>query len=281
MCNLFDSQAATYDQRVGVPEGIDREVAHAVLGLAEVRPGEIVVEVGAGTGQIGQWLAQAAVYYVGFDLAPDMLRRFRWRLERWGEARTLLVADGNQPWPLPDATARVIFRSRPVHLLDLEHVVAESFRVARPEGTPLIVGRVQRSTTSLQTQMQHQMQRLLRQHGFQARAGAQHQQQLLVCCCQRGAQAVAPVVVARWRVASAPGAAMATWRDKPGLGGLNLPERIKHAILTDLARWAEVTFDNLEQPVESEVAYVLQGVWLRPEVHGPSGLPPARGGVVG
>jgi len=281
MRNPFDSQAATYDQRVGLPEGIDREVARAVLKLAEVRPGELVVEVGAGTGQIGQWLAQAAVRYVGFDLAPDMLRRFRRRLELWGEARTLLVADGNQPWPLPDATARVIFSSRAVHLLDLEHVVAESFRVARPEGTQLIVGRVQRSTTSLQTQMQHQMHRLLRQHGFRARAGAQHQQRLLACCCQRGAQAVAPVVVARWRAASAPGAAIATWRDKPGLGGLDLPVRIKHAILTELARWAEATFDSLEQQMESEVAYVLQGVWLRPEVHGPSRLPPARSGVVG
>jgi hypothetical protein len=128
--------------------------------------------------------------------------------------------------------------------------------------------------------MQHQMQRLLRQHGFQARAGEQHQQRLLACC-QRGAQAVAPVVVARWRVASAPRAAIATWRDKPGLGGLDLPVRIKHAILTDLTRWAEATFDNLEQQVESELAYVLQGVWLHPEVHGPSRLPPARSGVVG
>jgi hypothetical protein len=124
----------------------------------------------------------------------------------------------------------------------------------------LLVGRVQWSSRSLHTQMKQQVHHLLRQHGLQAYEGEQHQQRLLACCCQYGARTIAPLVVARWRVASMPGEAIATWRNKSGLGGLDLPARIKHAILADLATWAETTFGGLQRQVESEAAYVLQGV---------------------
>src|SRR5262249_44340154 len=105
----------------------------------------------AGTGQIGQWLAHESVRYVGFDLSPGMVHLFQRRLACWGAARTLLVADGDQGWPVREASARVIFSSRALHLLPLNHVVAESLRVARPKGAMLIVGRVRRASSSLQT----------------------------------------------------------------------------------------------------------------------------------
>ena len=266
MDRLFDSQAPTYDQRAGLPEQTCREVARAVLELAEVRPGDLMLEVGAGTGQIGQWLAHDQVRYVGFDLSSGMILRFRRRIACWGTTHTLLVADGNHGWPVKDASVRVIFSSRALHLLPLHHVVAESLRVAWPEGAMLIVGRVQRASLSLQTQMQHQLHALLRQHGLQAREGELHRERLLACLCRRGAEAIPPLVAAEWRVASTLGEAIATWRNKPGLGGLDLPPGLKEAILRELAAWAEATFGDLDRLVESEVAYVLCGAWLRPIV---------------
>lgn len=100
---------------------------------------------------------------------------------------------------------------------------------------------------------------------MQAREGKQYQQQLLACLCQRGAKAIGPLVAARWQVTSTLAEAIATWRNKPGLGGLDLPPRLKEAILIDLAVWARVTFGGLERQVVSEAAYVLHGAWLRPE----------------
>jgi hypothetical protein len=200
---------------------------------------------------------------VGFDLSSGMAHRFRRRVACWGATRTLLVADGHHSWPVRDASVRVIFSSRALHLLPLHHVVAESLRVAWSEGAMLIVGRVQQASPSLQMQMKHQLHALLRQHGLQAREGEQHQQRLLACLCQRGAKAIAPLVVARWRVASTLGEAIATWRNKPGLGGLNPPPRLKEAVLMALAAWAEETFGDLERQVEAEAAYVLHGAWLR------------------
>ena len=266
MGRLFDSQAVTYDQRAGLSEWTCRQVAQAVLALAEVQPGDLVVEVGAGTGQIGQWLAHGSVRYVGFDLSPAMGHLFRRRVACWSAAHTLLVADGNQGWPVREASVRVIFSSRALHLLPLYHVVAESLRVAWSEGAMLIVGRVQQASSSLQMQMKHQLHSLLRQHGLQAREGELHRERLLACLCQRGAKAMAPLVVTRWWVASTLGEAIATWRNKPGLGGLDLPPRLKEAVLMELAAWAEETFGDLEQQVESEAAYVLHGAWLRPVV---------------
>lgn len=264
MGHRFDSQAATYDQRAGLPGQVGREVAQAVLELAEVEPGDVVVEVGAGTGQIGQWLAREAVRYVGFDLSPGMLHLFRRRLARWGAVRTLLVADGKHGWPLKEASARIIFSSRALHLLPLSHVVAESLRVVWPERAMLIVGRVQRSSVSLETQLRQQLHYLLRQHGLQAHEGEQHQQHLLAGWCQYGAQVIAPRVAARWRVVSTPGEALAAWRNKPGLGGLDPPARLKEAILLELAVWAEATFGDLERQRESEATYILQGARFGP-----------------
>lgn len=214
MDSPFDSQAATYDQRVGLPPGMDRAVAQAVLKLAAVQPGEVVVEVGAGTGQIGQWFVQEAVRYVGFDLSPGMLQRFRQRLASPRPASTLLLADGDQPWPLRKATVRVIFSSRALHRLHLEHIVSETLQVAHPQRACLVVGRIQRAPHSLQTQMQQQLQRLLRHHGLQPRSGERHQEALLASYQQHGAEALAPLAVARWRVAGTP-AAMLAARHRP------------------------------------------------------------------
>jgi len=73
---------------------------------------------------------------------------------------------------------------------------------------------------------------------------------------------MAPLVAARWRVASTLGEAIATWRNKPGLGGLDPSPRLKEVILTELATWAKGTFGDLERQIESEAAYVLHGVAL-------------------
>src|SRR5215471_1838734 len=160
---LFDMQAETYDQRVGLPEQDCQAIVQAVLALAQAQQHDLLLEIGAGTGMIGTWFARLPLRYVGLDLSRGMLNAFRQRLAGDSGTPLLLQADGNAPWPLADATVRLIFSSRVLHLLNLPHVVHESLRVARPEGASLIIGRVQRQDDHVAAVMQREMQRLLRQ----------------------------------------------------------------------------------------------------------------------
>ncbi|MEC4814249.1 MAG: methyltransferase domain-containing protein [Scytonema sp. PMC 1069.18] len=260
----FDCQADTYDQRVGLTEIVCCEIVRAVLAIALVQPGDLLVEVGAGTGTIGKWFVQSPVRYVGFDVSQAMLEMFRMRLDSEGDNWKLVQADGNQQWPMTDSTARVIFSSRAIHLLELEHVVDESFRIACSEGAALLLGRVERQKQSVKALMQQQMQHRLQQLGFQGRKGEQKQRQLIELCCQRGAKVIDPVVVSRWKVASTPRESLNSWQQKEGLAGIHLPSDIQQEILNDLQIWAEANFGGLDQQVESEEAYVLQGVYLAP-----------------
>jgi ubiquinone/menaquinone biosynthesis C-methylase UbiE len=260
----FDSQAATYDRRAGLPEQHCQAIAQAVLRLSVAIPGDLLLEVGAGTGMIGTCLARAPLRYVGLDLSRRMLAAFRRRLASPIHMSLLLQADGDHPWPLADGVVKVIFSSRALHLLDLAHVVDESFRVAHPDGASLIIGRIQRPAGSLPTLLQQAMQRVLRQQGFSSHAGEQHQRQLLAAFTQRGGTVLDPVVVVRWTVTRTPWQSIEAWQSKPGLAGLDVPPVVQRAILDELRSWAQSSFGDLHREVSCEEAYVLQGVNLRP-----------------
>ena len=258
----FDSQAAAYDQRAGFSPEVSHAIAQAAVAIGQMRPRDLIVEIGAGTGQIGRWFAQSPWRYIGFDLSRGMLEVFQQHPVSDTASRLLVSADGTLSWPLADATASLIFSSRALHLLPLTHVVTESFRIARHSDSVLITGRVQRQQTSVTARMQREMQQRMRHHGFPAREGNRHHQRLCDALCQRGARMLEPVVAARWTVKRTPWQSIEAWQSKPGLGGADPPREVKDAILRELQEWAKATFANLHQPIASEETYVLQGIEL-------------------
>ena len=99
----FDEQAPRYDARVGLPESVSAAVARAVVERANVGADDLVLELGAGTGEIGVCLDRLPIRYVGLDASAAMLDLFRAKASP--AAPSLIVADCDRPWPLPDGFA--------------------------------------------------------------------------------------------------------------------------------------------------------------------------------
>ncbi len=79
----FDDQAVDFDRRAGLPADACRAVAEAVAETAENLaidlPGPLL-DLGAGTGEIGVQLAHGKRPYLGLDLSVPMLASFRLKL---------------------------------------------------------------------------------------------------------------------------------------------------------------------------------------------------------
>ena len=269
----FDDQGNAFDQRAGLPGSIAEDVAAAVVSLGGLGPEDLLVEVGAGSGEIGCHLV-GRVAYVGFDVTPSMLDAFRRRLGARANAAHLVVADGNAAWPIADGAVRVVLGSRSLHLLSLPHALAEIERVGAAEGVTVLTGRVARDPSSVPMWMRRQMRRLLRELGFAGQRGGGEIARDLVEAHDRSesrylATPIAPYVVARWSVAASPADSLAAWTGKDGLAGIAVDAQTKHEVLERLRSQAALEFGDLEQRIEDSEAYVLTGVRFSPMVSAP------------
>ena len=258
----FDEQAVSFDRRAGLPAGVFDSAARELVALSHLGSGDVLLEVGAGTGQIGLALCGLPLRYVGFDSSSAMLDIFERRLRESGRTASLFQADGNNRWPAEDGSVKAVFGSRAVHLLPVEHVVEEVFRVASPNGAVLLLGRVQREKQSLRARLRQEMRDRLLQLGYSGREGQQTELAILDACVCRGAAPIERRGAARWPVQQSAAQTLASWREKSGLAGIDLPAEIKENVLSHLAAWAKDAFGSLDAIHSTEEKYVLEGVRL-------------------
>jgi SAM-dependent methyltransferase len=128
---FFAVRAATWDARFGE----DLPAYAEAVSAAGVRPGDVALDVGCGTGRALPALAAAAGpagRVIGLDLTPDMVAAARTA----GRDRlaTLVIADARR-LPLAGGVADVVFAAGLVqHLPDPGGGLAELARVTRPGG---------------------------------------------------------------------------------------------------------------------------------------------------
>jgi hypothetical protein len=172
-------------------------------------------------------------------------------------------ADAGRTWPVISGSARAIFSSRALHLLEPEHVADEVFRVGQRSGATLIIGRVERSPDSLRARLAREMRDRLRHLGFAPRS-ERYNRRLIEACVERGAVALEPVTVVTWAAAASVQQSLDAWRSLSGLGGIEVPSGTRDIVLQDVTEWATGVFGELDRMVESEEAYVLSAVRLFP-----------------
>jgi len=257
----FDHEAAGYDSRSGIPAGARTKIVQALAGIAGLHLGDVLLELGAGTGQLGAVFPALGVRYVGLDLSAPMLDVFEQRRPADAAQIELINTDVNAAWPVASASVRAVFSSRAVHLFDMEHVVRESLRVARGPGAVFMLGRVQREEHGIRSRLRREMRLLLAARGCAPRDGERRQRSILDAFRARGATPLGPIVAATWTVRSTAASVLGAWREKSGLGGIELPEQTKAEVLAELADWA-ARFGALDAAHDAEERYVLEGVTL-------------------
>ena len=261
----FDDQAAGFDRRAGVPVEVAAEVAGAVVvGAMSPGGGDVVFELGAGTGEVGRHLATLAGRYVGVDVSAPMLEVFGTKLggDASGDRSTALLvrADGDRHWPVRDHSVTVVFASRVAHLLARPHVVAEAMRVCRPGGR-FVVGRIERS--GVKQVLRRQREAMLADRGVPGgRSGGRRTQALLEALAGAGGVPEGRRAVASWTVTTTAEDVLAGWEAMTTMGGATVGAQTRAEVLSDLRRWAESHLGHLGEPQTSAETYVLEGVRL-------------------
>jgi len=126
---MFDRIAPRY-QRLNtvLTLGLDRGWRRAAIAAAQLEPGDVVVDVACGTGDLAALAAAAGARAVGVDFAPAMLARAR------GRGASLVRGDAAL-LPLRSGCARAVtcgFALR--NVVEIGAVLAEAARVLRPGG---------------------------------------------------------------------------------------------------------------------------------------------------
>jgi len=256
----FDSLAGTYEARSGLPPGVAARVARAVSEIAAGAAGEWLVEVGAGTGEVGAHLAEVwGGRYLAFDLSLAMLLGFRRRARRAAAGARLVQAEAGAGWPL-GGPVRVVFCARAAHLIGAGHLAEEVRRRRGGRGIWLVVGRIERQATSVRTELRRELRRLLDERGLEARDGASSLREIVARLEGQGGSARPPRVAAVWPVGEQPRAALRAWRERPGLAGGEVPLGAKAEVLAELERWAVSRFGDLDRESAAEERYELTSI---------------------
>src|SRR5262249_44260825 len=96
----YDPQANSFDRRAGLPPEACEAIALEVVRIASLGATDTLLEIGAGTGQIGQALCAKPLRYLGIDASPMMLAKFGERCRRHGVCAPVIVADARRGWPV-------------------------------------------------------------------------------------------------------------------------------------------------------------------------------------
>lgn len=258
----FDRQARAFDERAGVGTDVARSVAGAVLDLVGSGTDALVVELGAGTGEIGRHLAPC-VDYLGLDRSRPMLDVFRAKLVDVGAVvrAGLVQADAEDGWPVRTGAATAVFAGRVAHLLHRDHVVAEIRRVCRPGGL-FLVGRVERDPDSPKSRLRRQRRQLLRGRGVEVADGNRATESLLDRLVGYGGARLDQRTAAGWSASTSIEHVLDGWEAMTSMGGVVLPATVRESVLGELRTWARHEYGGLGEVLGYAERYVLDGVRL-------------------
>lgn len=257
----FNDQADIYDERTGLGQKTAQNIALSLEQMIQPFLTGKFLEIGAGTGEIGFFLQDFVTPYVGIDLSSGMLDVYRKRFIEQ-TMPDLIETDANTVWPLEDHSVSVFFSSRAMHQLNHEHVLNELKRLAAPEGAVLILGNVKRRNNSAKAMMRREMHQILSEYGLKEKSGQSNRKVLFTYLETLGGERLDTVVSSRWQVSHAPMDSIRSWQSVEGIAGQAVDEALKEKILARLMLKVQGKLIDLNQALETEEIYELNGIKL-------------------
>jgi SAM-dependent methyltransferase len=119
-------------------------VVGRLIDEAQLAPGEVLLEVGCGTGVLDRWLARrsgGANRIVGMDINPFTLRQARALVRQEGLEHLISFEEGDaEALPFPDNSFDVVMSSTVIQRVDADRMLPEMVRVAKPGGRVAVIG---------------------------------------------------------------------------------------------------------------------------------------------
>jgi ubiquinone/menaquinone biosynthesis C-methylase UbiE len=119
-------------------------VVGRLLDSARLEPGEVILEVGCGTGVLDRWLARrtgGANRIVGMDINRFLLREAAALARQEGLDHLIEFREGNaEALPFPDNGFDVAMSSTVIQRANADRMLAEMVRVVKPGGRVAVVG---------------------------------------------------------------------------------------------------------------------------------------------
>jgi ubiquinone/menaquinone biosynthesis C-methylase UbiE len=258
----FDDQADTYDKRTGLGEKTAQKIALSINQMIEPYLNGLFLEIGAGTGEIGYFLQDLPIPYIGIDLSGSMLDVYRERYTISEKLPHLIQTNGNSPWPLENNSVSVFFSSRAMQQLNHKHVLTQLEKLSTSGPSILVLGNVKRNKHSVKTIMRQEMHKVLNEFGIKEKSGQSNRKILFEAIERQGGKRLAPIITSRWSVSHAPMESINSWKSVDGIAGQAVEEKVKTRILDTLLLNIQKKFTDLNQALEAEETYELNTIVL-------------------
>jgi SAM-dependent methyltransferase len=249
--SAYDAAAPAFDRHRALPDGVQQAIRAAILAGVEVASPRLL-DLGAGTGRIGEAFVAAGDDYVAVDLSLGMLREFARRGRHDLPSPRLAQADGER-LPFPAATFDAVMLIQVFGgMRGWRHVIAEARRVLRPRGA-LVTGRAVAPVDGIDGQMKRRLGALLADLGVDA--DTTNARDDVHRALESQAQAGTSVVAWTWNAERTARAFLD--RHAGGARFSVLPEPIKTEAMRRLAAWAMATFGSLDTIFSEPHAFQL------------------------
>jgi len=249
MQSTFDLTASNFERYRSLPTEVPKAIRAAIWKVLRRSTPARVLEIGAGTGRIGNAFVAAGDFYVGVDTSLAMLREFPAN----SNSCFLAQADGRQ-LPFRDCTFDVVLLMQVLSGIgDWQGILSETRRVLLPNAS-VAVGHTISPESGIDAQLKRQLAAILEEMGIEWHRPKESRRQALAWL-ESSAKRHVRAQAASWNVIATPQEFLV--RHPTGARFAALPVRVQEQALKQLAAWTETSFGSLDTPFQEKRSFEL------------------------